>query len=245
MLAEFWGKTSLWKEVAFAFWVHRSTLSLTSQVPQPLLWYNIRYSWGTLSLNMDQLLTRLPVWAPSTGLLIIKDLPITKSEFPKLLPPPPLPKKERKLTIRKNHLRNHFWPIKSGFSAIAMCGISLLYFSIYLVGWSLVMMLKREERKETVKSGWQHSKSSDDVRLARKKCCIFCIWLKSSWHPADWWGVMGDHLFCWFAKIGCWPSSPSKTTRGSPFINAISCMCMCVEGVYVCKCFPRWFGQTF
>ena len=55
-------------------------------------------------------------------------------------------------------------------------------------------------------------------------------WLKACWHPADWWGVMGDHLFCWFAKIGCWPSSPSKTTRGSPFINnAISCMCMCVQ----------------
>ena len=70
-------------------------------------------------------------------------------------------------------------------------------------------------------------------------------WLKACWHPADWWGVMGDHLFRWFAKIGCWPSSPSKTTRGSPFINAISCMCMCVEGVCVCKCFPRWFGQTF
>ena len=136
MLAEFWGKTSLWKEVAFAFWLHRSTLSLTSQVPQPLLWYNIRYSWGTLSLNMDQLLPRLPVWG-STGMLIISRSPNLNSQnsYHHHLSQ----RKKEKLTIRKNHLRNHFWPIESGFSAIAMYGICLLYFSIYLVGWSLVI----------------------------------------------------------------------------------------------------------
>ena len=64
-----------------------------------LRWYNIRYSWGTLSLNMDQLLTRLPVWG-STGMLIISRSPNLNSQnsYHHHLSQ----RKKEKLTIRKN-----------------------------------------------------------------------------------------------------------------------------------------------
>ena len=141
MLAEFWGKTSLCEKrlpSPFGSTAPPSHWTWTSQVPQPTTLVQYTIQLGTLSLNMDQLLTRLPVWAPSTGLLIIKDLPITKS--PKLLPPPPLPKKERKTnnqekSSQKPLLANWKW----GFGHCYMYGIWILYFSIYLVGWSLVI----------------------------------------------------------------------------------------------------------